>query len=56
MVIAKSLPALEALRVELSRKAGRVGLVVSPDKNKYEIFSVLIPEISTRGNHKWCNL
>jgi hypothetical protein len=30
MVTARSFPALEALYVELSREAGRVGLVVSP--------------------------
>jgi hypothetical protein len=38
-VIARSLPALEGLCVELSREAGRVVLVVSPDKNKYTRFS-----------------
>jgi sorting nexin-29 len=38
-VIARSLPALEALCVDLSREAGRVGLVVSPDKTKYMRFS-----------------
>ena len=38
LVIARSLPALEALCVELSREAGRVGLVVSPDKTKYMRF------------------
>jgi hypothetical protein len=56
LVTARSLPALEALYFELSREAGRVGLVVSPDKTKYEIFSVPIPKISERGNYKWCNL
>ena len=39
LVIARSLPALEALFVELSREAGRVGLVVSPEKTKYMKFS-----------------
>jgi sorting nexin-29 len=39
MVIARSLPALEALCVELSRGAGRVCLIVSPDKTKYMRFS-----------------
>ena len=38
LVIARSLPALEALCVELSREAGRVGLVASP-KTKYTRFS-----------------
>jgi hypothetical protein len=39
LVIARSLPALEVLRIELSREAGRMGLVVSPDKTKYMKFS-----------------
>ena len=39
LVIARSLPALEVLCIELSREAGRVGLVVSPDKTKYIKFS-----------------
>ena len=39
-VIARSLPALAALRVKLSREADRVGLVVSPKKTKYMKFSV----------------
>jgi hypothetical protein len=57
LVIARSLPALEAMRAEISRDAGRVGLVVKPDKTKiYEIFSVPITKVSERGNHKWCNL
>jgi hypothetical protein len=32
LIIARNLPALEALCVELSRETSRVGLVVSPDK------------------------
>jgi hypothetical protein len=56
VVTARSLPDLEALCVYLSRDAGRVGLVVSPDKTKYMRFSASpIPGISERGNHKWCN-
>jgi hypothetical protein len=39
VVNAKSFPALETLCFELSREAGRVGLVVSPDKTKYMRFS-----------------
>jgi hypothetical protein len=39
LVIATSPPALEALCVELSREAGRVDLVASPDKTKYMRFS-----------------
>ena len=38
LVISSSLPALEALCVKLSREAGRVCLVVSPDKTKYMRF------------------
>jgi len=32
LVIATSLPALEAMCAEISREAGRVGLVINPDK------------------------
>jgi len=32
LVIARSLPALEALCVETSREAGRVGLVINPTR------------------------
>jgi len=39
LVIARSLPALEALCVELSRETDRVGLVVSPEKTEYMKFS-----------------
>jgi hypothetical protein len=39
LVIARSLSALEALCVELSGEAGRVGPVVSPYKTKYMRFS-----------------
>ena len=39
LITARSLPALEALCVELSREAGRVGLVVRPEKTKYIKFS-----------------
>jgi hypothetical protein len=39
LVIARSLPALETLCIELSREAGRVGLVLSPDKTTYMRFS-----------------
>jgi hypothetical protein len=35
LVIARSLPALEVPCIKLSRKTGRVDLVVSPDKTKY---------------------
>jgi len=39
MVIARSLPALTALCVEISREAGRVGLVLNPEKTKCLRFS-----------------
>jgi len=39
LVIARSLPALEAMCTEISREAGRVGLVINPDKTKYMRFS-----------------
>jgi len=57
LVIARSLPTLEALCVELSREAGTVGLVVGPDKTKYTRFSASPSQRSVKGhNHKWCNL
>jgi hypothetical protein len=49
LVIARSLPALEALCVELSREAGRVGLVVSPEKTKYMKFSTSLSGRSIKG-------
>ena len=49
LVITRSLPALEALCVELSREAGRVGLVVSPDKTKYMRFSASPSRRSVKG-------
>jgi len=39
LVIARSLPALEALCVEINREAGRVGLEINPEKTKYMRFS-----------------
>jgi len=39
LVIARSLPALEAVCAEINREAGRVGLVINPDKTKYMRFS-----------------
>jgi hypothetical protein len=49
LVIASSLAALEALCVELSREADRVGLVVSPDKTKYTRFSASPSWRSVKG-------
>jgi len=37
LVTARSLPAHDAICAEISREAGRVGLVVKPDKTKYSI-------------------
>ena len=49
LVNARSFPALEALCVELSREAIRVGLVVSPDKTKYMRFSAFPSRRSVKG-------
>jgi hypothetical protein len=49
LVIARSLPALEALCIELSREAGRVGLVVNPNKTKYIRFSASPSQRSVKG-------
>jgi hypothetical protein len=49
LVIARSLPALEALCTELSREAGRVGLIVSTDKTKYMRFSAFPSRRSVKG-------
>jgi len=43
LVTARSLPALEAMCVEISREAGRVGLELNPQKYKYMRFSVSPP-------------
>jgi len=53
LVIARSLPALEAMCAEISKEAGRVGLVINPNKTKY----MRLPaspslRISDRCNHK----
>jgi hypothetical protein len=44
-----SIPDLEALCTELSREAGRVGLVVSPDKTKYMRLSASPSRRSVKG-------
>jgi len=49
LAIARSLPALEAQCVEISREAGRVGLVVSPEKAKYMKFSASASRRSIKG-------
>jgi hypothetical protein len=49
LVITRSLSALEPLCVELSREAGRVGLVVCPNKTKYMRFSASQSRRSLKG-------
>jgi len=49
LVIARSLPALEAMCAEISRDAGRVGLVINPDKTKYTRFSASSSRRSVKG-------
>ena len=49
LVIARSLPALEVLCIGLSREAGRVGLVVTPDKTKYMRYSASPSLRSVKG-------
>jgi len=49
LVIAGSLPALEAVYAEISREAGRVGLVINPDKTKYMRFSAPPSRRSVKG-------
>jgi len=49
LVIARNIPALEALCVELNREARGVGLVVSPDKTKYMRFSASQIRRSVKG-------
>ena len=53
LVIARSLPALEAMCAEISKEAGRVGLVINPNKTKYMRLSASPSlRISDRGNNK----
>jgi len=49
LVIARSLPALEAMCAEISREEGRVGLVINPDKTKYMRFSASPSQRSVKG-------
>ena len=56
LVIASSLPTPEAMCAEISKEAGRVGLVINPNKTKYTRFPASPSlRISDRGNHKWRN-
>jgi hypothetical protein len=49
LVIARSLPALEAMCAEISREAGRVGLVINRDNTKYMRFSASQSRRSVKG-------
>jgi len=49
LVTARSLPALEAACAEISREAGRLGLVINPDKTKYMRFSAPPSRRSVKG-------
>ena len=49
LVIARNLSALEAMRAEISRDAGRVGLVINPKKTKYMSFSASQSRRSAKG-------
>jgi len=49
LVTARSFPALEALCMEFSREADRVGLILSPDKTKYMRFSASPSRRSVKG-------
>jgi len=49
LATARSLPALEAMCDEIGREAGRVGLVINPDKTKYMRFSASPSRRSVKG-------
>jgi len=49
LVIARSLPALQAKCAEISREAGRMGLVINPNKTKYMRFSASPSRSSVKG-------
>jgi hypothetical protein len=49
LVIARTLPALEALCDDLSREAGKMGLEISPNKTKYMRLSVSPSQRSVNG-------
>ena len=52
LVTARSLPGLEALRVEISREAVRVVLTINPTKTKYMRFSAS----PSRRSVKWATI
>jgi len=47
--LGESLPSLEVMCAEISREAGRVGLVINPDKTKYMRFSASPSRRSVKG-------
>ena len=49
LVIARSFPSLETKCAEISREAGRVGLVINPDKTKCMRFSASPSRRSLKG-------
>jgi len=49
LIIARNLSALETLCVEISREAGRVGLIINPEKTKYMRFSASPSRRSVKG-------
>ena len=49
LVIARNIPALEAMCAEISREEGRVDLVINPDKTKYMRFSASPSRRSLKG-------
>jgi len=49
LVIATSLPGLEAMCAEISREAGRMGLVINRNKTKYTRFSASPSRRSVKG-------
>jgi hypothetical protein len=51
LVIARSLPAPEAMCAEISREGGKVGLVTNPDKTKYMRFSASPSRRSVKGTN-----
>jgi len=50
LVIARNLPALEAMCAEIRRGASGVGLVINPDKTKYMRFSASPSRKSVKGS------
>jgi len=49
LVTARNLPVLEAMCAEISREAGRLGLIINTDKTKYMRFSASTSRRSMKG-------